>query len=358
MMKRFITFLFILISLSGMQPPSEEPIRVGVVLLPPFAMLDNGKPKGIAIDLWREIARRGDFQYKFVTFSENAEKIVDLVSKNQVDIGIGPISITSNRIKKVDFTISYFNTRVNLIIKKQSIYLIYGILNFVRSFMYLIAAIMMGFLIYVTLYWVFERDKHEEFPKSYLRTVGHFFWSHMVVHKIYFIPQTWGGKMGSLIWAFFSMFFIASLLASLTSYFFLVIQSTSEPPFKNPTELHSKVLTAVKGQYNYVVAQRWSSSVVPAPTFKDALDMIKTGKVFGVVAEHYPSKYVLDHDPELSDLHLANLILDRTPVAFAVRYGDPLRVKINGIITNMQREDMGASICAPYLGNDAQECMF
>jgi polar amino acid transport system substrate-binding protein len=357
MIKKFFCLFVIFLALSGIQSPQQEPLKVGVLLIPPFAMMENNKPKGIAIDLWREMAQRNNLPYKFVMFSESSNEIIDQLSSKKIDVGIGPISITPERIKKADFTISYFNSAVNLAIKKEGSYFFYIMFKFIYAFISVVSVIILGFFSYVTLYWFFERDKQEGFPKGYWETVSYFIWSHIVFHKVDFFPQTWGGKIGALIWSFLSMFLMASVIASLTSYFYVVLES-AELPLKNPADLHNKVLTAVQGQHNYEVAQRWSSNVIPARTFEEALQLVKDGKAFGVVAEHYPLKYTLAHHHEFSSLQIVNVVLDRSPLAFSIRYGDPLRIKLNNTITNIDEENLGPTICTPYLGSEAQECLF
>ncbi len=179
-----------------------------------------------------------------------------------------------------------------------------------------------------------------------------------IFHKHYILfPRTIWGKIAGLVWVTFTTILLASLTASLASYYFMVIQMNSSG-IKNPSDLHDKILVAIEGRYEYEVAKNVSSSVVPVKNVQEALDMVKAGKAFGFVYDHYTAQYELTHRDEASSFVISDIALDRQPLAFAVRYNDPLRITINRSVAQLNQENMGLSICTPYLGYKASECEF
>jgi polar amino acid transport system substrate-binding protein len=334
------------------------PLRVGVVEGPPFAMVQDGKPIGIAVDLWEEIARRGNIQYQFVKFSPKTDEILELLYKHELDIAIGPIAVTHQRIKKVDFTVGYFDNRVSLIVKKQSSFLWLALVSFFHSsFILIVGLLFLVFLLYTGIFWLFEREKHEDIPKKYSQAISYFFWE-SIFHR-HFVPRphTSWGKAGVLLWVTFTTLLFASLTASLASYYFMIIQS-NEAGIRSTSGLHTKVLGAIKGRHEYEAALMVTSSVIPVKNDQEGLNMVKTGQIYGFVYDYHTARYLLDHESDTSALVVPDIVLDRHSFAFAVPYNDPLRVKINLILTDMEEEDMGSKICQPYLGKEATECEF
>lgn len=356
---RFCRYLFLFFLLFTSSFLNASPLRVGIVEGAPFAMRDIDKvPRGIAVDLWEEIARRNQIPYEFTQFSVTTDEVLDLLYNHQLDLVIGPISVTYDRIQKLDFTISYFNNKVGVIVQKDTSYLWKALVSFFHSsFMLMVFLLIVAFLLYVSIVWIFEREKHKELPEKYIHALVYVFWMH-IFHKHYILfPHSKWGKAAGLIWVTCTTLLLASLTASLASYYFMVLQLNNGGITKT-SDLHNKVLAAIKGRYEYDVAKSVSSSVVPVKNIQEGLDMIKAGKVFGFVHDQYTAGYELAHRDNASSFVVLNIALDHQPLAFAVRYGDPLRVTINRTITQLDQENMGLSICTPYLGDNATECEF
>lgn|GEM_PF-3962370 len=338
---------------------NASPLRVGIVEGPPFAMRNADKvPRGIAVDLWEEIARRIQVPYEFTKFSTTTDEMLDLLYTHQLDLVIGPISVTYDRIQKLDFTISYFNNKVGIIVQKDTSYLWKALVSFFHSsFVLMVLLLIIVFLLYVSIVWTFEREKHKELPEKYIHALAYVFWMH-IFHKHYILfPHSRWGKAAGLIWVTCTTLLLASLTASLASYYFMVIQLNNSGITK-PSDLHNKVLAAIEGRYDYEVAKSVSSSVISVKNIDEALDMLKAGKVFGFVYDHYTAQYELAHKEDTSSFVVLDIALDHQPLAFAVRYNDPLRVTINRMITQLNEENMGLTVCTPYLGDSATECEF
>ena len=84
-------------------------LRVGAVGSPPF-VIQGTKLSGIASDIWDEIARVQGLKFQRV-ISNNVPETIDAVAQNRLDIAIGPLSITSERLHKVAFTQTLFSGR-------------------------------------------------------------------------------------------------------------------------------------------------------------------------------------------------------------------------------------------------------
>jgi len=94
-----------------------QTLRVGVSGSPPFVMKDGSSLPGISVQIWADTAARLNKPYKLVRFP-TTEANVDAVVNGQVDLAIGPISITPDRLAnpKIDFTQPYFHGTEDLLL--------------------------------------------------------------------------------------------------------------------------------------------------------------------------------------------------------------------------------------------------
>ena len=72
-------------------------IRVGVSGSAPFVISDADGLEGISVQIWEETASRLDRPFVYVP-QPNSKANIDAVSKGVVDLAIGPISITPDRL--------------------------------------------------------------------------------------------------------------------------------------------------------------------------------------------------------------------------------------------------------------------
>ncbi|MFI5323962.1 MAG: transporter substrate-binding domain-containing protein [Thermodesulfobacteriota bacterium] len=84
----------------------------------PFVITEDGKPKGISIELWEEVTRINNWHYEYTFLPESGYLDTErLLKANKLDLVIGPIAITYHRMNDISFTIPYFISTSNVIIK-------------------------------------------------------------------------------------------------------------------------------------------------------------------------------------------------------------------------------------------------
>ncbi|SFE78818.1 amino acid ABC transporter substrate-binding protein, PAAT family [Bacillus sp. OV194] len=93
--------------------------KVGVdTTYPPFEYEENGKQKGIDIDLITEIAKKEGFKIKLEPM--NFKGIIPALQADELDIAIAGMSITDERKKVVDFSDPYFKAGLTLVVAKNN----------------------------------------------------------------------------------------------------------------------------------------------------------------------------------------------------------------------------------------------
>ena len=119
MLKRLNLLIFITIAsvVNTFLPAQAEKLRVGLAGSPPFVIKDDVF-KGISVEIWQELALSEKLEYEFIP-QNNLASSIDSITEGELDIVIGPISITSERLGKVAFTQPYFFGKVGLLVTSQ-----------------------------------------------------------------------------------------------------------------------------------------------------------------------------------------------------------------------------------------------
>ncbi|MBM3274218.1 MAG: transporter substrate-binding domain-containing protein [Candidatus Sericytochromatia bacterium] len=90
---------------SGFQAmAAERSLKVGVAGSPPFVVTAaNSSNSGFAVDLWKKLARERGYAFELVAFA-SVPLALESLQRREIDVAIGPISITAERHKVVAFT--------------------------------------------------------------------------------------------------------------------------------------------------------------------------------------------------------------------------------------------------------------
>jgi polar amino acid transport system substrate-binding protein len=88
----------------GAEPGSTMPLRVGVYDVRPYGGQDpDGLFVGASVDLWRRVAEHLNWQYQLTLVSQMSDLFAGL-ERGAYDVAIGAITITPERLVRVDFS--------------------------------------------------------------------------------------------------------------------------------------------------------------------------------------------------------------------------------------------------------------
>lgn len=199
-----------------------DTIVIGYSSAAPFIITDNGPPEGISIWLWEQIAKDLNLDYRFVRM--NFGDILLALEKGSIDLCINPLTITSDRHERMDFTHSFYASYSTIVIhhlspiKKfwQFIQSFFSV-NFWRAFLFLVSLI----IFFGLLAWFFERKVNpEQFRTGYKGIWDGMWWSVVTMTTVGYgdkFPKSREGKFVALIWMFSGLLFISGLTASVAS---------------------------------------------------------------------------------------------------------------------------------------------
>jgi|GEM_PF-2284481 len=107
-----VAWLIAIPTLVSAEPLPTKPQRVGVVGAAPFVVREDTKISGISVEIWNRIARSKGIEYQL--------KTLDAIAKGDLDMAIGPISITAKRLEEnVAFTLPYFLSEISVLTSSQ-----------------------------------------------------------------------------------------------------------------------------------------------------------------------------------------------------------------------------------------------
>ncbi|MBV8334907.1 MAG: transporter substrate-binding domain-containing protein, partial [Alphaproteobacteria bacterium] len=193
---------------SGAERTSDEPLRVAVYDVPPYGSVDaQGLFSGASVDLWRRVAEDLHLTYGFIAVAQ-MEDVITGVERGEFDAAIGAITITPDRLARVEFTYPAHRSGVAVAFPKQTgpIAAVMSYVAVVRELGSLIV-LTLGLLVLIgALMWVFERrrrlaaDPHERAVTSLSDGI---YWAAVTMTTVGYgdvTPLTRVGRFIAVLW--------------------------------------------------------------------------------------------------------------------------------------------------------------
>ena len=319
------------------------PLKVGVSGEPPFVERAGDKLGGISLTIWREIAGVNNFDYQLVP-QANAQANLDALAAGELDVAIGPITITPQRIAQpgFEFTQPYFYAEEAVLVPRERA----NVLERLRP-LFGVAALSSVGLLLVSLFavgnliWLAERrSNHSQFPRHYLHGLGNAMWFALVTLTTVGYgdraPVSKTGRAITAVWMVISLIAVSSITAGLASAFTLALSRNSRAPITNPAQLRGAVIAVVRGTTSELWADRMGAKSLVSDNLKQAIDLVEQKRAEGVIYDRPALRYFLAQNPK-TDLQIAPFDLASQTYGFAVRSGSPLRRPINVTVMSMHQ---------------------
>lgn len=319
------------------------PLKVGVSGEPPFVERAGDKLGGISLTIWREIAGVNNFDYQLVP-QPNAQANLDALAAGELDVAIGPITITPQRIAQpgFEFTQPYFYAEEAVLVPRERA----NVLERLRP-LFGVAALSSVGLLLVSLFavgnliWLAERrSNHSQFPRHYLHGLGNAMWFALVTLTTVGYgdraPVSKTGRAITAVWMVISLIAVSSITAGLASAFTLALSRNSRAPISNPAQLRGAVIAVVRGTTSELWADRMGAKSLVSDNLKQAIDLVEQKRAEGVIYDRPALRYFLAQNPK-TDLQIAPFDLASQTYGFAVRSGSPLRRPINVTVMSMHQ---------------------
>lgn len=201
---------------------TNDSLIVGFSPAAPFIYEVDEELKGPMAWLWTEITNQNEFYHEMKSLK--SEQLLDELEESKVDLAIYPLSITSERSEKMNFSVPFYLAHSGVMTKEISGF--QSSLLFLKSFFSLnffraLGTLTLVILIFGFLEWRFERKhNHEEFGGGIKGLWSGFWWSAVTMTTVGYgdkSPKTTGGRIVALIWMFTAIIIISGFTASITS---------------------------------------------------------------------------------------------------------------------------------------------
>ncbi|EKS42820.1 transporter substrate-binding domain-containing protein [Afipia clevelandensis] len=339
-------------------PKAAVPARelvVGVKDAPPFALKGaDGTWLGLSIELWRQIAKSQNLQYRFVE-AKDMPDLIEQTAAGKFDVAVGAITMTVDREKILDFTQPYYATGTGIAVPVVSV-MNWGTLrraltsfNFLQAIVALIGLTLgAGILV-----WLLERRQNEYFGGSITKGISSsVWWSTLAMTQRSSAekgPQTILGRLVATVWLVVSVITIAVFTAGVTS---VLTTSQIQGTISGVSDLTSVRVGTVKGTSSEGDLIRRKLKFTSYETLGEGLKALRGGRLDAFVYDKPLLTWAI-RQGFASRLKVLDVLIEQQSYAFALPSDSPLRKPLSIEILNTLQSDEWTDARVRYLGEES-----
>jgi polar amino acid transport system substrate-binding protein len=334
--------------------PDTTAIRVGISGSSPFVLQKDGHLEGISYEVWEAVAAQSNWKFT----SQQYESVSDGLSslqKGDIDVLIGPISITSARSKSVRFTQPYFQSSLSILSNSEG----HGWWDriapfFSKSLLYAVFIFLFILSIVGTLVWLTERNASpEQFPKDPAHGIANGMWLAIVTMTTTGYgdkaPITFWGRIITGIWMIISIIFSASLIAGIAST--LTLTGIQGNALNNVEQLSDIKVAVIKNSPALDFINEYRAIPVEVSNLDEAYQKLKNKEVAAVVYDRPQMMYFLKKNGE-EKMHISKAEYYKQGYGFATNINSPLSRKINIRLLELSEQNRINRIVQAWLGDE------
>lgn len=334
-------------------PVLSETLRVGTKPFKPFAFVREGEYIGFSIDLWQEIAKELELDYELYG-ETTVTDLLESVAFENTDVAIAGITITSEREKNVDFSHSFFESGLQILVPIRS--QASPINTFISLIISPILLKTIGILLIVIvisahLLWFFERKKNPQmFPQEYLRGIWEAcWWSVVTVVTVGYgdkAPIGVAGRIIATIWMFTGVLLVSYFTASVSSA--LIVQQL-ETSIQGIEDLNGKRVATVKESTAAKYLADLPMKKIEYELVEEAFESLEESKVDAVV---YDSPVLQNYAAKdgAGKAKVVGSTFERQSYGIALKTDSPYREEINQAILSIVEDGTYDRIYKKWFG--------
>jgi len=314
-MKKLLAICLILSSLMVFSQVPKDTLKVGYTSAPPFLIKKDGELQGIDYWLWETIASDLGLVYEYVPMEFGA--MLEAIELGTIDVSINPLTITSERSERFNFTSPFYISNATIAVNKPSVFrqLVDVVKNFFHiDFLRGLFLLVLIVVLFGVLGWYFEKRGNPDFRKNSKGIWDGIWWSVVTITTVGYgdkSPKTKGGKLIALMLMFVGLLFISGLTASIASSLTVnqIGSSTSDyTSFKN-----NKVGTVNGTSVQTFLKQNFFSDINGYANVTEGLKALNGNKIEVFIYDEPILKYKLKKDVTFNKI-------DILPVKFDVQF--------------------------------------
>jgi len=248
MAKHGLLWLFILITLLS-QPTVAKRLMVGVVGTPPFVVDNENVINGISVQIWEAVADMENFEFELVMYDSEAQVLSD-VKHGNLDVAIGPISITAVRAEEVDFTQPYYSADLGMLthnVKKSLFQRAKPFLT--KAFLYGVLFLLSLLAVVGALIWFTEKNENpEEFPDGARGLLDGMWFAIVTMTTVGYgdkCPRSGAGRLVTTVWMLIATISSSTLTAGIATA--LTLSSLDHAAIRSPEDMRGQRVGVITG---------------------------------------------------------------------------------------------------------------
>ena len=333
-------------------PIKQKVLKIGVAGSAPFVF--QNKQEGIAIEIWKKIAEKKSWDYKFVPFTKVEDALSSLI-KGELDSVVGPISITSKRLEYIRFSQPFYNSSISIISRIENKSIWQRIKPFFRLELLIAVAVFLIILGFVgTLFWLAERKASpEQFPKEALPGIGSGMWLAIVTMSTTGYgdkaPITFIGRVIAGAWMVVSIIFATSMIAGIASV--LTLSTIDSSIISNIEQLSGKKVATIIDSPSVDFLKKSSSKIITVIGLNEAIEKLRNKEVDAVVYDRPQLLFFLkEHDTD--DLYISKAEYYKQGYGFAFSNKSQIVFDVNRALLELTEDQEIEKIIHEYIAKD------
>lgn len=325
------------------EPPLGA-LRVATGTALPFVFQEgNGRFTGFSIELWTAVAHRLGATTEFIDLGQRSDAAqLQAVRDGRADLAIGALAITPDRERVHDFSVSYFDSGLQIMVLKDagSVDLwatAAALLSGANLRIIAIAGLMVLLLAHV-LWLVERRADPRAYGSGYFRAIGNGIWGVVLIiatgeHGDRDTPRIVKRITIAIMWTI-GVVLIAQFTATLTSS--LTVQQL-QSAIRGPDDLPGRTVGTMPGSIAAEYLQSRGIAFVPLTGADQAMQALTRRTVDAIVFEAPTLQYWVAQRARDS-LDVVGPVFNPERYGIAVALGSPLRKRINTALLEMMAD--------------------
>jgi len=327
-------------SFSQNEGTAPHVLKVGVIAAAPLYMKTvDGRWEGFSVELWQAVAKYLNVPFEFREFS-SLENLINALEQQEID-AFPSLPVGERFESIIDFSQSYLKSGLSIAVPAEGTeYRWLRVFEGIFSSHILKATGLLVFLSMVAgiFVWLFERRKNDEmFGDGTAGGIGHgIWWAIVTMTTVGYgdkAPKTAGGRIVALIWMLFSIIFIASFTANITTS--LTINEL-RGKVRGLNDLHNAKVGSVSQSEGFDFLTKQGIAAIPFERIQDGLEAVASRKIDAFVLNEQVLTYQVKKDFP-GRVQVLPAIYDAYFVSIAMPQNSSLRKPINKALLKLMQ---------------------
>lgn len=327
-----------------------ETLTIATSEFDPCVVEHQGSFTGFDIDLLAAISKENGWEceIKKYPFAE----ILQVVKNGNADMGIAGISVLHAREQELDFSVPYYNSGLQLLVKKVdgiNFSSIDAILH--TRILNLLGCFILFLFVCGHLIWWSERGDNDGIQDKYFPGILDGLWCALAtVTTVGYgdkVPRRWVGRCTAGLIMCVGIGFFGIVVAELSS---ITVLESTRSPIESINDIRGKTIATVQGSSSVAIIQKYGGKPVMIDFKLGTSVQLLTDNVIDAVLFDSPAvKHVASTH---SDVVVLDAIYAPQYYAIALPLGSKLRKPINIAILKLKENGSYQKIHTKWFGND------